>query len=214
MQALRNSDLAKKLRKSQVRYTWGDAHVVYDKPEKILHDTGKKEFHLIPQLAPYMDGLEKELIIFTPYFVPGKAGTAVLTQLVERCVRVRIMTNSLSSNDVGIVHSGYSKYRKPLLCGGIELYEMNKKLTREQRKEKKGEGGSSKASLHAKSFVFDRKHVFIGTLNLDPRSVIHNTEIGVVLTSEEIARKMGTDFDKNIKRAAFRLELVKNRNGT
>ncbi len=214
LQALRNSDLAQNIRENRVRYAWGDAHVVYDLPEKILHHPGKTEFHLVPQLAPYIDSLKKELIIFSPYFVPGKSGTAFLTQLVERGVRVRILTNSLSSNDVGIVHSGYSKYRKPLLRAGVELYEMNKKLTREQRKEKKGAGGSSKASLHAKSFVFDRKYMFIGSLNLDPRSMIHNTEIGVVLTSEEIARKMGTDFDNNIKRAAFRLELVKNRNGT
>jgi hypothetical protein len=81
---------------------------------------------------------------------------------------VRILTNSLASNDVGIVHSGYSKYRKALLRGGVELYELNKKLSRRQRKEKKGVGGSSKASLHAKSFVFDRRQVFIGSLNLDP----------------------------------------------
>jgi putative cardiolipin synthase len=214
LQALRNSNLAEKLRNGRVRYTWGDAHVIYDMPEKVLNDTGKKEFNLTPQLSPYLNSLEKELIIFTPYFVPGKSGTATLTQLVKRGVRVRVLTNSLASNDVGIVHSGYSKYRKPLLRGGVELYEINKKLTRKQRKEKKGIGGSSNVSLHAKSFVFDRKYVFIGTLNLDPRSVIHNTEIGVVLTSEEIARDMGTSFDKNIERAAFRLELVKNRNGT
>ena len=126
---------------------------------------------------------------------------------------MRILTNSLASNDVGIVHSGYAKYRKALLRGGVELYEMNKKLTKKERKDKKGMEGSSKASLHAKSFVFDRKQVFIGSLNLDPRAIIHNTEIGVILASEEIARGMGTEFDQNIEQAAFRLELVKNKNG-
>jgi putative cardiolipin synthase len=154
------------------------------------------------------------LILFSPYFVPGKAGTAFLTQLVERGVRVRILTNSLASNDVSIVHSGYAKYRKPLLRGGVELYEMNKRLTRERRKEKKGTGGSSKASLHAKSFVFDREHVFIGSLNLDPRALVHNTEIGVVLDSREIAEEMGDWFDKNIERLAFRLELKRDEDGS
>jgi putative cardiolipin synthase len=76
---------------------------------------------------------------------------------------VRILTNSLASNDVGIVHAGYKKYRKKLLQGGVELYELNKKLARDQRKAKKGPGGSSKASLHAKSFIFDREQVFIGS---------------------------------------------------
>jgi putative cardiolipin synthase len=214
LQALRGSNLAAKIREGLVDYAWGDGHVIYDQPDKILHKTSETEFHLFPQLVPYLDGVEKELIIFSPYFVPGKSGTAFLTHLVQRGVRVRILTNSLASNDVGIVHSGYSKYRKPLLRGGVELYEMNKKLTKKQRKEKKGTEGSSKASLHAKSFVFDREQVFIGSLNLDPRAVIHNTEIGVILASEEIAGGMGSDFDRNIERAAFRLELVKNKNGT
>ncbi|MBW2175592.1 MAG: hypothetical protein JRH03_01300 [Deltaproteobacteria bacterium] len=102
-------------------------------------------------LAPYFESVQEELIISSPYFVPGKEGTAVLTQLAQRGVRVRILTNSLSSNDVGIVHSGYAKYRKDLLRARVELYEMNKKLTRKKKKKKKGAGGSSKASLHAKA---------------------------------------------------------------
>jgi putative cardiolipin synthase len=214
LQALRNSDLARKLRDDEVQFSWGDAVVVYDQPEKLLHDAGKTELHLAPQLRPFVEGVDKELILFSPYFVPGKAGTAFLTQLVERGVRVRILTNSLASNDVSIVHSGYAKYRKPLLRGGVELYEMNKRLTRERRKEKKGTGGSSKASLHAKSFVFDREHVFIGSLNLDPRALVHNTEIGVVLDSREIAEEMGDWFDKNIERLAFRLELKRDEDGS
>ena len=124
-----------------------------------------------------------------------------------------ILTNSLSSNDVGVVHSGYSKYRKALLRGGVELYEMNKKLSRKQRKEKKGVGGSSKASLHTKSFVFDRKQVFIGSLNLDPRAVVHNTEIGVIFSSDKVAIGMSDWFEQNINQIAFRLELRKDQNG-
>ncbi len=91
---------------------------------------------------------------------------------------------------------------------------MNKKITREQRNDKKGTGGSSKASLHAKSFIFDRRQVFIGSLNLDPRAVVHNTEIGVVIQSPEIGTEMATAIDANIETAAFRLELVKNANGS
>jgi putative cardiolipin synthase len=214
LQALRNSDLVRNIIDDRVKFSWGDAEVVYDQPEKILQDMDKTEFHLAPKLTPYFEGVEKELIIFSPYFVPGKTGTAFLTQLVERGVRVRILTNSLASNDVGIVHSGYSKYRKALLRGGVELYELNKKLSRKQRKEKKGAEGSSKASLHAKSFVFDRKQVFIGSLNLDPRAVIHNTEIGVVFASTEVAAGMSDWFDQNVNRIAFRLELKTNKNGS
>jgi len=214
LRALQDSDLARKLRDDTVDFAWGEAVVVYDRPEKLLHQTGKKEYQLAPQLAPYVDGLRKELIIFSPYFVPGDEGTALLTQLVRRGVRVRILTNSLASNDVSIVHAGYAKYREALLRGGVELYEMNRKLTREQRKEKKGTGGSSKASLHAKSFVFDREEVFIGSMNLDPRAVEFNTEIGVVVACPEIAQGMGAWFDENIGRVAFRLELRREEDGS
>ena len=214
LQALRNSDLARKIRDDEVQLIWGEAVVIYDQPEKLLHDTDRTEFHLAPKLKPFLEGVDRELIIFSPYFVPGKTGTAFLTNLVKRGVRVRILTNSLASNDVGIVHAGYAKYRRALLRGGVELYEMNKKLTRAQRKEKKGPRGSSKASLHAKSFVFDREEVFIGSLNLDPRALVHNTEIGVVLASREIAEWMGDWFDENIERLAFRLELTSSEDGS
>jgi putative cardiolipin synthase len=207
--ALRNSNLADKMRKNSVQFSWGQADVIYDLPEKILQDFDKTEYHLAPQLKPYFAGVQNELIIFSPYFVPGKEGTAFLAQLSRRGVKVRILTNSLASTDVGIVHAGYAKHRKKLLSAGIELYEMNKRPTREQREKRRSPHGSSKASLHAKSFVFDRQMVFIGSLNLDPRATLHNTEIGVVMESAEIGSGMGEWFDDNIVKIAFKLELHK-----
>jgi putative cardiolipin synthase len=209
IRALRNSSLAKRIQDHQVAFRWGQADVVYDRPEKIQQDIDQTQLHLSSQLKPYLDAIEHEIILFSPYFVPGKAGTKFLTGLVEQGVRVRILTNSLASNDVGIVHSGYSKYRKALLRGGVELYELNKQLSRRQRKEKKGVGGSSKASLHAKSFVFDRRQVFIGSLNLDPRALLQNTEIGVVIDQPDIAEGMGAWFDQSIESVLIWLTVVK-----
>lgn len=212
--ALNESRLADDLRNNQVDIKWGEAVVVYDQPEKLKHSFDDVEFHLAPMLEPYWAGVEKELIIFSPYFVPGKRGTAFLSYLAQKGVRVKILTNSLSSNDVGIVHAGYKKYRKELLRNGVALYELDKALTRKQRKSKKGASGASKASLHAKSFVFDRKNVFIGSLNLDARALKHNTEIGVILKVPEIAEEMAQEFDKNVESAAFKLELKNDGNGS
>lgn len=214
IQALRNSNLAHKIRGGDVDFEWGMAEVVADEPEKILHDISRREYHLTPKLEKYTAGVTDEFIIFSPYFVPGKKGTAFLSDLSESGVRVRILTNSLASTDVGVVHAGYARYRMRLLRAGVELYEMNKKLSRNERKEKKGPYGSSKASLHTKSFIFDREHVFIGSLNLDPRSVFENTEIGVVLTSPPLAEGMAAWFDDNIDTIAFRLELHERRDGS
>ena len=213
--ALRDSMLARQLRSGNARFYWGQATVVADNPEKLVTDRASADKHrLVTALAPYFDSLKNELIIFSPYFVPGKEGTAYLTSLSERGVRVRIVTNSLASTDVSVVHAGYARYRKALLRAGIELYELNKELSREQRKEKKSAGGSSKASLHAKSFVLDRRYVFIGSMNLDPRSVVENSEIGVMLDQREIAGGMADWFDRNIDQLAFRVRLETDANGT
>lgn len=214
IKALKRSSLNQDFLSGQVRFKWGNAAVLYDQPEKIASDFDQIQLHLSTQLRPYVDSVEKELIIFSPYFVPGKSGTALLTDLARRGVRVRILTNSLASNDVGIVHAGYSKYRKDLLDAGVELHEMKKKLTRKQRQEKTGLGGSSKASLHAKSFVFDHQRVFVGSLNIDPRALVFNTEIGIILEQPEIAAFMSDWFDQYIDKIAFRLELVQNENGS
>ena len=88
---------------------------MFDQPEKLQHDFGKTEYHLEPMLAPYVDAVEKGLIIYSPYFVRGKPGNAFLVELAQKGVRVKILTISLASNDVGIVHAGYQKYRKQLV---------------------------------------------------------------------------------------------------
>ncbi len=213
LQALRDSDLSKTLKSGRVKYLWGEAVVVHDEPEKILHDADDREYHLAPTLSPYFKGVQQELIILSPYFVPGKKGTAFLSKLAQRGVSVRVLTNSLASTDVGIVHAGYAKYRKELLRNGVVLYELNKKTTGKKNRSLINPRRKTTTSLHAKSFVFDRNKAFIGSLNLDPRAIVHNTEIGVVFTSSEMATAMADAFDENIEKVAFRLELIRQENG-
>jgi putative cardiolipin synthase len=207
LRALNDSDLARRIRNEDLTYYWGDAHLVVDDPGKITNPRDANELHLMTQLAPHFESIRRELMIVSPYFVPGREGVEFLTGLVDRGVRVRVLTNSLASNDVAAVHAGYAKYRKSLLHGGVEIFELNRALTREQRKEKKGPGGSSKSSLHAKTFMLDREKVFIGSLNLDPRSFYENTEIGLVIEQREIAASMTEFFDRELKSRAFRVEL-------
>lgn len=205
--AMENSELARQLRQDEVSYYWGKAKVVYDSPAKVSEDRSRTDLHLAPQLRGYFDDLDDELIIFSPYFVPGKEGVSLLSSLTARGVRVCVITNSLASTDVAAVHSGYSKYRKQLLRAGVELYEVNERVSRKDRAGSGISAGSGKASLHAKSFVLDREQVFIGSLNLDPRSVVENTELGIVITSPRMSRGLGEWFDNNIGTLAFRLEL-------
>ena len=213
LSALRSSELSNALRIGSVDFHWGHGTVVFDDPDKLRNNRQRKDLHLVTQLQQHTADINNELIIYSPYFVPGKKGVAWLTRLRDRGVRVRILTNSLASTDVSVVHAGYSRYRKPLLRGGVELWEFDNELSREQRKSLKGTSGSSKASLHAKSFVIDGKTVFIGSLNLDPRSIVENTEIGIVIDSEPLAAKMTQLFERQIQELAFRLELAKDKYG-
>jgi len=171
-------------------------------------EVGKKT-HLAPRLKEVLDRAKQDLIIISPYFVPGDAFTAYLAEKVSRGVRVRILTNSLAANDVLLVHAGYMCHRKELIKGGVELYEF-KALNVKKKKGGKTGGWriSSRASLHAKSFTFDEEYIFVGSFNLDARSVALNTEIGVYFRSPENALKISRKFDEQALKRAYRVELV------
>jgi len=186
---------------------WGKAHVLFDDPYKISRAPEETEGRLLPQLGRFGSSIRESLLIVSPYFVPGKAGVAWLRDLVGRGVRVTVLTNSLAATDVGAVHAGYQRYREALLEGGIRLYELRPEaIDREREKERKGGLSGSRASLHAKTFVFDRKSVFIGSLNLDPRSIQLNTEIGVVCESAPLAEELGGTLERKLDSIAWRLE--------
>ena len=114
---------------------------------------------------------ERELDIVSPYFVPRDSGVARLTEIAARGVRVRVLTNSLAATDVAAVHAGYAPSRHPLLEAGVQLYEPRPSGDALVEQHRRGMFGSSQASLHAKKFTIDARTVFVGSLNLDPRSL-------------------------------------------
>lgn len=206
-QALLSSDLAQTLKTYEIELIQAPGHVVSDHPDKLTHATNDMTGTLIEDFTPYLEETEKELLIISPYFIPGQTGLRFFEKLRERGVRVVVFTNALSSTDVSMVHAGYARYRRALLKMGVELYELNRNLKGSGEEREKTKIYESKASLHAKSVVIDRKKVFIGSLNLDARSVIQNTEIGVVIDSERIAQEIGDFIDDKIDVLTFRLEL-------
>lgn len=209
------AELADRLASGQDGYSWGKAHLLYDDPAKISRATDDTEGHLLPQFANIGSKVQKELLIVSPYFIPGNAGVVWLKNLVARGVRVTVLTNSLAATDVGAVHAGYSRYRMALLEGGIRLHELKPDAIEHARAsgEKRRISGSS-ASLHAKTFVFDRSAVFIGSLNLDPRSVQLNTEIGVVCESPPLAGELAGSVEQNLDKIAWRLERIVDASGS
>jgi cardiolipin synthase C len=138
-------------------------------------------------LAPLIQHARTRLTVISPYFVPGKATTAKLVDAVRAGKEVRVLTNSLAANDVAAVHGGYSTYRKPLLEGGVRLWELKPLGGRETNKSM---FGSSGASLHTKALSVDSEILFVGSYNLDPRSTWLNCEQGVVVENATLARQL------------------------
>ncbi len=209
LRALRDANLSEEIRQKRVSYSWGKAEVIYDQPDKIKHDFDKKELHIAPKLLAHVDETKQEFIALTPYFVPRKSGLEYLKKMSRRGVLVRILTNSLASTNHSFVHAGYAKHRNELLRAGVELYEVNPAVKSRQHGDVQNvDYGEETTVLHAKTFILDREKIFIGSFNLDPRSIDYNTEIGVVFSSEAIANRIADWLDQNLAHVAFRLELV------
>ncbi|MPW15662.1 phospholipase D family protein [Paraburkholderia sp. CNPSo 3157] len=196
------------------QYSWGKATLLYDDPAKITRSPGNAQGHLMTQLKALHLQPEHQMLVVSPYFVPGKEGVAWLSGLTHNGVRVTVLTNSLAATDVAAVHAGYQRYRRALLEAGVRLYELKPVASEKSGEDKKQLFGSSKASLHAKTYVFDRDTLFIGSMNLDPRSVALNTEIGVYCESAAAASQVVDTLEPILDHIAWRLELRPNPNGT
>ena len=214
VEAVKNSDFANTLRKNSVTFGFSKAKIIYDSAEKMTKSDADWEKELmISQLAPYIKKATKEFILISPYFVPGKKGADAICALSEKGVRVRILTNSLASNDVSAVHTGYMRHRKQLVRCGAELYELNEQLKKVDRKRFTWLPGLSKSSLHAKTMAMDKKTMYVGSFNFDQRSLNINTEIGILFYDPKITGKETKRFDEYIDKVAFRVVLVKDKLG-
>lgn len=174
--------------------TWSrDYKFVADEPSKIRQKPSPDLSNVLTSLTPALEGAEQSIRIISPYFVPGKLGTSTLLELAERIGNVRILTNSLATNDVIAVHGGYTKYRKRLLQGGARIWELKRRPGEEV---KASWIGSSGASLHTKALSADDDGLFVGSYNLDPRSTSLNCEQGIFLRNSVLSAQFNDMFDR------------------
>jgi len=205
-EAMRTTRFSRLLQSHELKFYWSTIVAFHDMPEK-SENAGTSDL-LLDQLRAQVGHIDKDLLIISPYFVPGKPGAGTLVKAVQNGARVRIVTNSLASTDVPAVHAGYKKSRRQLIEGGVELYEMIPVLEADSQVSREiSFYGSSAASLHAKTFVLDRQRVFIGSMNLDPRSVKLNTEIGLLIDNPELAGYLEDRITGNIAAACYSVVL-------
>lgn len=194
--SLQQSGLTKKIIGNQIPFIWASARLFYDLPEKLSADTTDETVHFGPDVMPYFEDAKKELLITTPYLVPGTTGTDWLRNKKAHGINVKILTNSLAATDVIAVHAGYAKYREKLIRSGINLFELKPSAQHFREKTRAFMKGMSNSSLHAKYMVIDKRYAFIGSANIDPRSKNLNTEIGIMVDSKELAELTRELFDK------------------
>ncbi|TDV64415.1 phospholipase D family protein [Pseudomonas sp. LP_7_YM] len=174
---------------------WAHNQALWDAPTKVL-SRGEPDPHLLltTQLSPDLLNVHQELMMISAYFVPGQQGLTYLTGLSDKGVSVDLLTNSLEATDVPAVHGGYAPYRKALLAHGVKLFELRRQPG--DPSSARGSGpkflqtrtlkGGSESSLHSKAMIFDRQKIFVGSFNFDPRSVLWNTEVGVLVDSPQL----------------------------
>ncbi|HLS80937.1 MAG TPA: phospholipase D family protein [Steroidobacter sp.] len=187
------------------RLEWSGVRIVADDPRKAQRGRSRRP-GVLEEVVAAFESARRELLIISPYLVPGPGGTATLRQIARRGVRVVILTNSLAATDVAAVHSGYSRYRNALIDGGIELYEL--KASAAGLDERRIGVGASRASLHTKAIVVDDARILVGSFNLDPRSAQLNCEMGVWLDAAPLVRELRDAFASAISpRRSYRLSL-------
>ncbi|MDW3221719.1 MAG: phospholipase D family protein [Paracoccaceae bacterium] len=192
------------LRRSTLKLNWAAYRLMSDPPEKISGDTQGLPI-IRDMMRPYMQGAEKSIYVASAYFVPRTQGETALADLEARGVDVTILTNSVDSNDVLPVYGHYARSRRPLLASGVELWELRSDRTRSDRERLKL--GLSQSGLHTKAFIIDRRYVFVGSVNWDPRSININTEMGVLIEAPALAQRVVDAFEKNLPLAAYELSL-------
>lgn len=206
MSAMRRSSFIHDLLEGSLAFEWAKTRMVSDDPAKGLGEAHADGL-LTHQLEEIIGLPDQDVALISPYFIPTAAGVDAFRKMTDRGVKVRIFTNSLEATDVLIAHAGYAKRRKDILQAGITLYEMRRVLPKAERTKGADLFGGSASSLHAKTFAADCERVFVGSFNFDPRSARLNTEMGFVIDSPSLARRIDEAFDEAIPERAYEVQL-------
>ena len=196
--------------------TWAPSVMLADKPSKIAADADavdEANDTAVDGLLSLMSQAKTDLLVVSPYFVPGAEMMKQFADIRRRGVRVRVLTNSLASNDAVAAHAGYARYRKALVAMGVEIYEMRSEQRGTVASFGTGSGSSgssagvSRASLHAKAVVVDNQLLVVGSMNLDLRSKLQNSEVAIAIRNRKLASQATALIEPGMTSGAYRVEL-------
>jgi putative cardiolipin synthase len=209
---LRAMELGRLVRDGRFPLVPARARAIHEPPARPGQATAEGEAQVMSVLRKSVEAAQREVMLISPWLIPSERGVGVLCALARRGVRVRVLTNSLASTDVPVVHAGYARYRPRLLACGVEMHERRPGATRAGSARPgfaSGASLSSGSTLHAKAVVVDRRVILAGSMNLDPRSRLSNTEVAVLIESPVLGEQLATLFEEAASLdQAFRVELT------
>ncbi|WP_185546155.1 phospholipase D family protein [Variovorax sp. KBW07] len=204
--------LGDELAAGRVKLAFGTAQAFADSPAKAW---GQAETRRLPSgalidtsrrlLGEAAQQAQLEIITSSPYFVPGPAALEGMRRNAVRGIRQTLITNSLAATDEPVVHTGYRRYRAQLLRGGMQIHEIHPNAGRALFVGSIGAG--AQVRLHTKALVIDRKTLFLGSVNMDPRSDALNTEFGLRIDCPALAEEARAFFGELMQHAAFQVRL-------
>ena len=231
VERLETLPLVQQVEDASMPFQWAKVEMISDDPAKAQGQAGRDGL-LAGRLMKAIGEPTSQLGVISGYFVPGEQGVDQFCELAGRGVEVCILTNGYSATDVPLVHAGYAPWRRQLLEAGVHLFEIARRAENDpsrkdrRRHERKGVRlgiGSNLAgsgsgvlaahragasTLHAKTFTVDRQRLFIGSFNLDPRSIELNTELGFIIHNPKMAGQVADAFHDTIPAAAWRVRLT------
>ncbi len=204
-----HTEVMKQLLAGELDPYLADARMIVDDPDKLLNKISIDQQLVTREIWQVLNEAQSEIIIYTPYFIPRERGIELIRTLTARGVRIILITNSLATNNHTPVHSAYMSRRKDVLEAGVELWEARADAARITAPD--GSTQLDQLTLHTKGILIDRQKIFVGSLNLDPRSIDINTEMGLLIDSPELAGKMTDNTLASIGNMAYRVRMDKNR---
>ncbi len=184
---------------------WADARVLFDpltKTEGFNERENTIRGTVTEGVIRWFQTARSSIKMVSPYFVPTEAAVADIARAEKAGIHVEVLTNSLASTDEPWVYAGYSPHIVELLRAGVTIDELSPTLS--VKRGKSGIFGQRTGALHMKNGIVDHRQVFLGSMNLDPRSAHLNTELGLIIDSPEMARQLDSFADTG---SGYRLRL-------
>jgi putative cardiolipin synthase len=175
-----------------------ELHVGTSRVHTDTPDPDALNHHMPGAIRDLVGGAKREVLITNAYIIPGEHAVARMRDQTARGVKIRMLTNSLASHDVPAVNSHYKQWRRPLLEAGIDLHEIRADAAVQALLADTPPTKAEFMGLHVKAIVIDRERVFIGSMNLDPRSWGINSEMGVIVDSPGLAQALARAMERDM----------------